>query len=254
MKGIKREFSVARTPQQNGVAERKNRTLIEASRTMLADSKLPTTFWAEAVNTACYVQNRVLVIKPHNKTPYELFLGRKPALSFMRPFRCPVTILNTIDHLGSGPNWLFDIDALTKSINYKPVVAGNQSNGSAGTKACDNAGKANVETVPGKDYILLPLWTQDPPFSSSSKDSPDAGFKPSREEEKKDAEDPGNEDSEVLSTEESRVNQEKDASVNSTNTINTVSLTVNAAGIEDNVVDENIVYGYADDPNMLELE
>ncbi|GJV50070.1 putative ribonuclease H-like domain-containing protein [Tanacetum coccineum] len=73
MKGIKREFSVARTPQQNG---------------------------AEAVNTACYVQNRVLVIKPHNKTPYELFLGRKPALSFMRPFGCPVTILNTIDHLG----------------------------------------------------------------------------------------------------------------------------------------------------------
>ncbi|GJY21859.1 ribonuclease H-like domain-containing protein [Tanacetum coccineum] len=98
--GIKREFSVARTPQQNGVAERKNRTLIEAARTMLADSKLPTIFWAEAVNTAYYVQNRVLVIKPHNKTPYELFLGRKPALSFMRPFKCPVTILNTIDHLG----------------------------------------------------------------------------------------------------------------------------------------------------------
>ncbi|GJR20382.1 ribonuclease H-like domain-containing protein [Tanacetum coccineum] len=74
MKGIKREFSVARTPQQNGVTERKNRTLIEAARTMLADSKLPTTFWAEAVNTACYVQNRVLGIKPHNKTSYELFL------------------------------------------------------------------------------------------------------------------------------------------------------------------------------------
>ncbi|GJW69065.1 putative ribonuclease H-like domain-containing protein [Tanacetum coccineum] len=151
----------------------KNRTLIEAARTMLADSKLPTTFWAKAVNTTCYVQNRVLVTKPHNKTPYELFLGRKPALGFMRPFGCPVTILNTIDHLGkfngkadegffvrysinskafrvfnsrtriveenlhvqfsentpnitgSGPNWLFDIDALTKSMNYKPVVAGN---------------------------------------------------------------------------------------------------------------------------------
>ncbi|GJY25330.1 ribonuclease H-like domain-containing protein [Tanacetum coccineum] len=55
IKGIKREFSVARTPQQNGVAERKNRTLIEAVRTMLADSKLPTTLWAEAVNTAFYV-------------------------------------------------------------------------------------------------------------------------------------------------------------------------------------------------------
>ncbi|GJX68327.1 putative ribonuclease H-like domain-containing protein [Tanacetum coccineum] len=100
IKGIKREFSVARTPQQNEVAERKNRTLIKDVRTMLADLKLPTTFWAEAVNTAYYVQNRVLVIKPQNKTPYELFLGRKPALSFIRPFGCPVTILNTIDHLG----------------------------------------------------------------------------------------------------------------------------------------------------------
>ncbi|GJT64498.1 putative ribonuclease H-like domain-containing protein [Tanacetum coccineum] len=60
MKGIRREFSIVRTPQQNSVAERKNKTLIEAARTMLADSKLPTTFWAEAANTACYVQNRVL--------------------------------------------------------------------------------------------------------------------------------------------------------------------------------------------------
>ncbi|GJX82867.1 ribonuclease H-like domain-containing protein [Tanacetum coccineum] len=295
IKGIKREFSVSRTPQQNGVEERKNRTLVEAARTILADLKLPTTFWAEAVN-------RVLVIKPHNKTPYELFLGRKLALSFIRLFGCPVTILNTIDHLGkfdekadegffigystnskafkvfnnrtrivkeilhvqfsentpnivgSGPNRLFDIDALTKSMNYKPIVAGNQSNGNAGTKTSDNAGKARVETVPCKYYILLTLWTQDPSFSSSLKDSLDAGFKPSGEEEKKDVEDPGNEDNEVTSTEEPRVNQEKNANVNSTNNINIVSLTVNAAGIEDNVVDKNIVYGCADDPNMPKLE
>ncbi|GJV27614.1 putative ribonuclease H-like domain-containing protein [Tanacetum coccineum] len=106
MKGIKREFSVARTPQQNGVAERKNRTLIEAARTMLADSLLPTTFWAEAVNTACYVQNRVLVTKPHNKTPYELLHG-------------------------SGPDWLFDIDLLTNFMNYEPVTVGNQTNRNA---------------------------------------------------------------------------------------------------------------------------
>ncbi|GKB17729.1 putative ribonuclease H-like domain-containing protein, partial [Tanacetum coccineum] len=218
MKGIKREFSVARTPQQNGVPERKNRTLIEATRTMLADSKLPTTFLAEAVNTTC----------------------GKPALSFMRPFGCPVTILNTIDHLG------------------------NQYNGSTGTKACDDAGKARIETVPSKDYILLPVWPTDLLFSQSSKDSPDAGFKPSGEEEKNDAKDPGNEseasgkDSEVPSTEEpredQRVNQEKDASVNITNTINTISLTVNTAGIEDNADNKNIVYGCDDDPNMPELE
>nr|GFB11531.1 ribonuclease H-like domain-containing protein [Tanacetum cinerariifolium] len=100
LKGIKREFSVPRTPQQNDIAERKNRTLIEAAKTLLADSLLPFLFWAEAVNTACYVQNKVLVTKPHNKTPYELLHGRLPSIGFMRPFGCPVTILNTLDHLG----------------------------------------------------------------------------------------------------------------------------------------------------------
>ncbi|GJR77887.1 ribonuclease H-like domain-containing protein [Tanacetum coccineum] len=100
MKGIRRVFSVARTPQQNSVAKRRNRTLIEAARTMLAYSKLPTILWAEVVNTACYVQNRALVVKPYSKTPYELFRGRTHAPSFMRPFECHVTILNTLDHLG----------------------------------------------------------------------------------------------------------------------------------------------------------
>ncbi|GJW57198.1 ribonuclease H-like domain-containing protein [Tanacetum coccineum] len=94
------EYSNARTPQQNRVAERKNRTLIEAARTMLADSFLPNTFWAKAVSNACYVLNRVLVTKPHNKTPYELITGKIPIISYIRPFGCHVTILNTIDHLG----------------------------------------------------------------------------------------------------------------------------------------------------------
>ncbi|GJV22454.1 putative ribonuclease H-like domain-containing protein [Tanacetum coccineum] len=88
-------------------------------------------------------------------------------------------------------------------------------------------GKARVETIPGKYYILLPLWTQDPPFFSNPKDSPDAGFKPSWEEEKKDAKDPGNE-SGNLSEEGERVDQEKDANVN--------------------------IYGCADDPNIPDLE
>nr|GEX29276.1 reverse transcriptase domain-containing protein [Tanacetum cinerariifolium] len=126
-------------------------------------------------------------------------------------------------------------------MNYKPVVAGNQSNGSA----C----KARVETVPNKDYILLPLWTQDPLFSSSSKDSPGDGFKPSGEEEKKDAKDPGNQDNE-----EPRVRLEKDSNVNNTNNINTVSSTANVVGIKDNAVDKDIVYGCADDLNMPNLE
>nr|GEW86514.1 putative ribonuclease H-like domain-containing protein [Tanacetum cinerariifolium] len=99
-KGIKREYSNPRTPQQNGIAERKNRTLIEAARTMLADSKLPTMFWTEAVRTACYVLNRVSVTSPHNKTPYALLTGIIPSVSYFKPFGCHVTILNTSDHLG----------------------------------------------------------------------------------------------------------------------------------------------------------
>nr|GEX84284.1 ribonuclease H-like domain-containing protein [Tanacetum cinerariifolium] len=100
MKGIKRKFSVPRTPQQNGIAERKNKTLIEATKTILADSLLPILFWAEAVNTACCVQNKVLVTKPYNKTPYEILHGRTPSISFIRPFGYPLTMLNTLDSLG----------------------------------------------------------------------------------------------------------------------------------------------------------
>ncbi|GKG35330.1 hypothetical protein Tco_0440484, partial [Tanacetum coccineum] len=124
---------------------------------------------------------------------------------------------------------------------------GNQTNGNAGTKENIDAGKASVKKVPAKDYILLPLLTQDLLFSSSSKNSLDAGFKPSGEKEKQDAK-------EVPGIEEPRVNQQKDASVNSTNTINTVSPTVNAAGIEVKAIAENIVFGCADDPSMPELE
>nr|GEX78868.1 hypothetical protein [Tanacetum cinerariifolium] len=119
LKGIKREFSVPRTPQQNGIAERKNRTLIEAARTMLADSLLPIPFWDEAVNTACYVQNRVLVIKPHNKTPYELLHGRTPCIGFMRPFGCHVTILNTLDPLGKFKGKVDEGFLVGYSINSK---------------------------------------------------------------------------------------------------------------------------------------
>nr|GEX18487.1 reverse transcriptase domain-containing protein [Tanacetum cinerariifolium] len=119
MKGIRRELSVARTPQQNGFAERRNRKLIEAARTMLADSKLPTTFWAKAVNTASNVRNRALVVKPYNKTPYEFFRGRTPALSFMRPFRCHVTILNTLYHLRKFDGKAYESYFVGYSMNSK---------------------------------------------------------------------------------------------------------------------------------------
>ncbi|GJY27113.1 putative ribonuclease H-like domain-containing protein [Tanacetum coccineum] len=84
----------------NGVVLFINRTLIEAARTMLAESKLPTMFWTKAVSTACYVLNRVLVTSPHNKTPYELLSGKVPNISHFKPFGCQVTILNTSDHMG----------------------------------------------------------------------------------------------------------------------------------------------------------
>ncbi|GKB72607.1 hypothetical protein Tco_0934019, partial [Tanacetum coccineum] len=145
--------------------------------------------------------------------------------------------------VGNGPNWLFDIDALSKFMNYKPVGAGNQTNGNADTKI-----------VPNQEYILLPLLTSDPSLSKSSKDSSNARFKPSGEEEKMDAKHPKNEDNEVPNTEEPRVNQEQDESINNTININTVSSTVTAASIKDNAVDENIVYGCEDDPNMPNLE
>nr|GEX96049.1 copia protein [Tanacetum cinerariifolium] len=120
-----------------------------------------------------------------------------------------------------------------------------QSNGSIG--------KARVETVPDKDYILLPLWTQDPPFSFSSKDSPGAGYKPSEEEEKKDTKDPGNEDSKAPITKEPRVNKDKD-NVNSTNRFNGVSSTVNVASNEVNFIGRKSSIKLPDDPNMHELE
>nr|GEV88449.1 hypothetical protein [Tanacetum cinerariifolium] len=123
IKGIKMEFSVPMTPQQNSIAERKDRTLIEAARTMLADSLLPIPFWAEAVNTACYVQNRVLVTKPQNKTPYELLHGRTPSIGFIRPFGCPVTILNTLDSLHKFERKVDEGFLVGYSVNSKAFKA-----------------------------------------------------------------------------------------------------------------------------------
>ncbi|GKA65958.1 putative ribonuclease H-like domain-containing protein, partial [Tanacetum coccineum] len=127
MKGIKREFSVARTPQQNGVAERKNRTLIEAARTMLADSKLPTTFWAEAVNTACYVQNRVLVIKPSTSRPiYELFLGNQATGNACYKSMCQCRIQGISD-AGSKPFMGGKIKIDTKDPRNESEASGKDS-------------------------------------------------------------------------------------------------------------------------------
>ncbi|GJS06184.1 retrovirus-related pol polyprotein from transposon TNT 1-94 [Tanacetum coccineum] len=80
--GIMQQFLTARTPQQNGVVERRNRTLVEAARTMLIFSRLPEFLWDEAVASAYFTQNRPIIHTRHNKTPYELLRGRKPNVQF----------------------------------------------------------------------------------------------------------------------------------------------------------------------------
>ncbi|GJT98753.1 putative ribonuclease H-like domain-containing protein [Tanacetum coccineum] len=167
-KGIKREYSNARTPQQNGVAERKNRTLIEAARTMLADSFLPNTFWAEAVSTACYVLNRAfgvynLETKRVEENLHINFLENKPNIA------------------GKEPTWLFDLDYLTDSMNYHPVRSENQANlhagqqeanqntgqqeanQNAGTEDIIDAGDSEKEDGSAQDSFVLPIW---PSYSS----------------------------------------------------------------------------------------
>ncbi|GJX93833.1 ribonuclease H-like domain-containing protein, partial [Tanacetum coccineum] len=206
----------------------------------------------------------------------------------MRSFGCPVTILNTIDHLGkfdgkadegffvgyslnskafrvfnsrtriveenlhirfsestpnvvgSGPDWLFDIDALTKTINYEPIIAGTQSNSFAGTQVSDNVGQARKETEPIKNYILLPLWTADLPYSQNLKSSHDDGSKPSSDDGKKVDKDP-RKDSECK-------DQEKEDNVNSTNTVNV------AGTNEVNVIGGKTSIELPFDPNMHALE
>nr|GFD26155.1 retrovirus-related Pol polyprotein from transposon TNT 1-94 [Tanacetum cinerariifolium] len=79
-------MSSVRSPQQNGVVERQNRTLVEAARTMLIFSHAPLFLWAEAIATTCFTQNRSIIHRCFNKTPYELINGRKPDISFLHVF------------------------------------------------------------------------------------------------------------------------------------------------------------------------
>nr|GEX53063.1 ribonuclease H-like domain-containing protein [Tanacetum cinerariifolium] len=167
--------------------------------------------FVKSLNKKCYFlvvtddYSRVLVTKPYNKTPYELLHGRTPSIGFMRPFGCPLTILNTLDSLskfdgkvdegflvgysisskafrvfnsrtrivketlhvnfmknkpnvtGSGPTWLFDIDTLTKTMNYQPVTTGNQSNPSVGVQDKFDAEKAGEDSI--QQYVLFPIWS-----------------------------------------------------------------------------------------------
>ncbi|GJR98691.1 uncharacterized mitochondrial protein-like protein [Tanacetum coccineum] len=146
MKGILRQFSIARTPQQNGVAEKENRTLIEAARTMLADSKLPATFCV----------NR----KFDGKADEGFFIGYSLNSKAFRVFNSRTRIVEENLHIrfsestpnvvGSGPDWLFDIDALTRIIDYEPIVADPKSSHDDGSKPSSDDGK-KVDEDPRKE-------------------------------------------------------------------------------------------------------
>nr|GEU50845.1 ribonuclease H-like domain-containing protein [Tanacetum cinerariifolium] len=145
----------------------------DGARTMLADSLLPVTFWAEAVNTACYALNRALVTKTHNKTPYELLNGRSPRLDFMRPFGCPVTILNTLDPLGK-----FEGKA-NEGFLVGYSITSTQDNVDAGKEVSD------------QHYIVLPLWSSIS-FTYKSLDDNPADDKPKDDTSSKTVEEPVN--------------------------------------------------------------
>ncbi|GKD48423.1 putative ribonuclease H-like domain-containing protein, partial [Tanacetum coccineum] len=201
-KGIRREYSVARTPQQNGVAERRNRTLIETART----------------------------------------IGFKPALSFMKPFGCHVTILNILDHLSkfdgksdedffagyslssNAFKWLFDIDSLTQSMNYVPVAAGTFINESTGTQGELNASTSTQKEDISQDCVVMPIWKDASYFDSPTKDVDNGEPKSTGDDKKQDGNGLDNENDK----------QDKFEDDSSTKEVNTAGQHINTASPEVN--------------------
>nr|GFB52886.1 Gag-Pol polyprotein [Tanacetum cinerariifolium] len=97
--GIEHQISIARTPEQNGIVERWNYTLVEAARTMLSASQLPLFFWAEAIATACYTQNRSIIILTHGKISYHIINNRKPSIKHLYIFYADVPSQQELDML-----------------------------------------------------------------------------------------------------------------------------------------------------------
>ncbi|GJR68724.1 putative ribonuclease H-like domain-containing protein [Tanacetum coccineum] len=255
-KGIRREYSVARTPQQNGVTKRRNKTRIEAART----------------------------------------IGFKPALSFMRPFRCHFTILNTLDSLGKFDGksdesffvgyslnskafrvyntrtkkveenlhvgflenkpmvegncrkWLFDIDSLTQSMNYVPVATGIISNESAGTQGDLNAGTSTQKEQVSQDCIVMPIWKDASYFDSPFKDVGNDEPKSTVNDQEQAVDGTHNED-------DDKDKSEDDSSPKEVNTaeqhVNTASPEVNTGRFELNIVDLSVNTASSSDPHNL---
>ncbi|GJV59432.1 putative ribonuclease H-like domain-containing protein [Tanacetum coccineum] len=212
LKGIKREYSNARTPQQNGVAKRKNKTLIEAARTMPADSFLPNTFWAEAFagksdegfllgyslqSKAFRVYN--LETKRVEENLHITFLENKPNVA------------------AKGLTWLFDLDYLTDLINYQPVRSENQANNhagpeeanhSTGTQDSIDAGDSELEVESAQDSFVLPIWSS---YSSTVKSSKarSAGEEPNKHPDSKSNEQPVDKKDQVFMDELQRLKRQE---------------------------------------------
>nr|GFA34049.1 retrovirus-related Pol polyprotein from transposon TNT 1-94 [Tanacetum cinerariifolium] len=129
--GIQHQKSVARIPEQNGIVERRNRTLVEAARTMLSAAKVPLFFWAEAIAAACFTQNRSLVIPRHEKTPYHIINDRKPSVKFFHIFGSTCYIvrdgenldkMKEKDHVSSDPA----PECQTMALNHDSLSPANQ--------------------------------------------------------------------------------------------------------------------------------
>nr|GEW85202.1 retrovirus-related Pol polyprotein from transposon TNT 1-94 [Tanacetum cinerariifolium] len=253
----------------------------------------------EAVNTACYVLNMVLVTKPQNKTPYELLTGKQPIISYLRPFGCHVTILNTIDQLGKfdgksdsgflvgyslnskafrvynletkrvednmhvnflenktniagkGHAWMFDLDYLTNSMNYKHDSVENQANksagpkeanNSAGTQANDDQGANSKEIKLNEEHFVLPIWSAYSTTVKSSGDKLERTLISRHEKEANDA-------AESLRKEATHYIQ--NANTSSTNLLNTISTPLSTAGLSRAFNDGEL--SYLDDLSMLTL-
>ncbi|GJZ97465.1 putative ribonuclease H-like domain-containing protein [Tanacetum coccineum] len=225
--------------KQNGVAERRNKTLIEAARIMLADSKLLTTFWTEAVSTACYVQNKF-----DGKSNEGFFVGYSLSSKAFRVYNTRTRRVEENLHIGflenkpmiegNGPKWLFDIDSLTQSMNYVPVAAGTIINESAGTQGELNAGTSEEIS---QDCIVMPIWKDASYFDSPSKDV-DIGEPKSAADDQKQVEDGLDNENDV------KDKSDDDCSPKEVNAagqhVNTASPDVNTGSFKLNTVDPSV--------------
>ncbi|GJS03878.1 retrovirus-related pol polyprotein from transposon TNT 1-94 [Tanacetum coccineum] len=169
--GISHKTSVARTPQQNGVVERRNNTLIEAARTMLIYAKALLALWAEAVATACYTQNQSIIRRRYGKTPYEILHERKPDLSYLYIFGALCYPNNDSENLGKLQakadivfNEFFSPPASVSSlvpVEEAPAPVESSGSPSSTTVDQDAPSPSTSQTTPQSQSQTIPLSAEE---------------------------------------------------------------------------------------------